>query len=156
MPATTSIPSSKSSLLKILTISLLCSVCHSKTHIDITDHLSNSSPLTLRCQSKDDDLGYHKLYPNQPSYTWAFVPSYLGRTLFFCHFWWNGKDAVFDIFDQEDWGADYCDIFSHSFPWKRISSTCYWQVRDDGFYMSKTNDPWGSGSWDKKHSWGDH
>lgn len=156
MPSTTSFPSSKS-FLKILTISLLCSICLSKTHIDITDHLSNGSiPLTLRCQSKDDDLGYHKLYPNQPSYTWSFVPSFISKTLFFCHFWFNGKDAVFDVFNQENWGADYCDRYSHSFPWKHISSTCYYQVRDDGFYMSKTNDPWGSGSWSKKHSWGDH
>ena len=158
----TSFPSTKSLFINILTLSLVCSACLCKIHVDISNHLPvGSPPLTVRCQSGDDDLGYHELYPNQPSYTWAFRPDWwLGTTLFFCHFWWDGKDAVFDVYN-EDWGTTYCARFKTVGPsWspitEELSNTCYWQVMSDGIYLSRTIDPFSSeGSWVQTHKWGD-
>lgn len=93
--------------------------------------------------------------------TWDFTnctkinQSFLGNTLFFCHFWCQGKDAVFDVFNQRVDTVYYCAVFHENFPWGQISNTCYWQVRNDGFYMSTTNDPVSSSSWTKIHNWGD-
>lgn len=149
--------SSKSLSINILTIFLFCSTCLSKIHIDISNHLPDGSPpLKVRCQSKDDDLGYHELYPNQPSYSWGFEPLWIiGDTLFFCHFWWNGKESVFDVYNQE-WGSDYCIRQKRNFIfWETISNTCYWQVTADGIYMSRKSDLVNSESCVQKHDWGE-
>ncbi|WOG87842.1 hypothetical protein DCAR_0207074 [Daucus carota subsp. sativus] len=153
----TSSPSTTSLFIKLLTLSLVCSACLCKIHVDISNHLPDGSPpLTVRCQSGDDDLGYHELYPNQPSYTWGFGPSWFATTLFFCHFWWDGKDAVFDVYN-EDWGVYYCARFIQSGRYsKKVSDTCYWQVKSDGIYLSKTSDLVSSeGPWLQMHKWGD-
>ena len=154
----TSFPSTKSLFINILTLSLLCSACLCKIHVDISNHLPDGSPsLTVRCQSRDDDLGYQELFPNQSSYTWAFRPAWFSTTLYFCHFFWDGKDAVFDVYN-EDWGVDYCAqyvLLSGRYN-IMISDTCYWQVTADGIYLSKTSDPVSSeGPWLQMHNWGD-
>ncbi|KAK2985182.1 hypothetical protein RJ640_010471 [Escallonia rubra] len=63
-------------------------------------------PLTIRCQSKDDDLGYHTLYAGD-DFHWHFRSNAIGTTLYFCHFWWDSKQKVFDVFNMKVW-ADKC------------------------------------------------
>lgn len=54
----------------------------------------NTYPLFVHCQSKDDDLGYRTLLVGQ-QFDWKFHIQFFGRTLYFCHFWWQNKDKRF-------------------------------------------------------------
>ncbi|KAL7177393.1 hypothetical protein ACSBR2_030700 [Camellia fascicularis] len=96
-------------------------------------HIINDLPtnshffLLVRCQSKDDDFGMHKLESGE-EFCWRFKPNIIKTTLFFCHFYWDTKDAIFNVYDRK-LDDDYCYKFN----------TCYWSVRDDGFYFSGDN-----------------
>ncbi|KAG5523588.1 hypothetical protein RHGRI_035402 [Rhododendron griersonianum] len=57
------------------------------------------TPLNLRCQSKDDDIGYHTLHTGQDLH-WSFNRNFWGTTLFFCHFYWGSKTRVFNVYDS--------------------------------------------------------
>lgn len=89
---------------------------------------ANSAPLTVRCQSKDDDLGNHTI-PVGKNYNWSFCNTFLGSTLFFCHFYWGSKEVVFDAFNRTL--VSIC-----------ADQKCYWEAEAvgiffDGFYPPK-------------------
>ncbi|CAA0830055.1 Plant self-incompatibility protein S1 family [Striga hermonthica] len=85
-------------------------IVHGKRHCfftrKFTVHVTNklppkSDPLKLHCGSKDDDLGFHTLSPNQ-SFSWGFCENFVPNTLFFCHIWWGyNKDIGFESFNFE-------------------------------------------------------
>ncbi|XAR62730.1 hypothetical protein NMG60_11017590 [Bertholletia excelsa] len=104
--------------------------------VHIFDNLdAGSGPLTVRCKSKDDDLGLRNLYPGN-DYSWHFNERFLGETLFFCRFWWMKKTISFTVFhDQEAHDCNY-------------TVDCYWSVRVDGFYFSNNMK-----SWKKRYDW---
>ncbi|CAL5419849.1 unnamed protein product [Camellia sinensis] len=108
-------------------------------------HIINDLPtnshffLLVRCQSKDDDFGMHKLESGEEFY-WRFKPNIIKTTLFFCHFYWDTKDAIFNVYDRK-LDDDYCCKFN----------TCYWSVRDDGFYFSGDNTA--QATWSKFNDW---
>ncbi|CAL5416646.1 unnamed protein product [Camellia sinensis] len=108
-------------------------------------HIINDLPtnshffLLVRCQSKDDDFGMHKLESGEEFY-WRFKPNIIKTTLFFCHFYWDTKDAIFNVYDRK-LDDDYCYKFN----------TCYWSVRDDGFYFSGDNTA--QATWSKFNDW---
>ena len=84
-------------------------------------------------KSKDDDLGTHTLRTGQ-EFNWEFTPNFFGRTLFFCHFYWDTKDKSFAVFDNR---LSYlCS--------KTFNSNCYWVVKPDGFYLSNNAGSLGS------------
>ncbi|GER56937.1 plant self-incompatibility protein S1 family [Striga asiatica] len=94
-------------------------------YVEVTNNLPLKSPvLTLHCQSKDDDLGYHNLTTNK-DFDWSFCEHALGRTLFFCHLWWGSRQKSFDVYHGK-------------FP---IGSqlTNYWSARSEGLFFSKSN-----------------
>ncbi|WOG83197.1 hypothetical protein DCAR_0102371 [Daucus carota subsp. sativus] len=130
------------SLMNILTIFLLLTTCMSKKHIkiDITDRLPSGNPsLRLHCKSKDDDLGFHTLGLNQV-YEWRFNMNFWLTTLYWCNFWWDGKYAQFNVFDDKIWGTvgeknvysyvvrpdgfylRICDFDTHTFVWKHVNN----------------------------------
>ncbi|KAI5683936.1 hypothetical protein M9H77_05164 [Catharanthus roseus] len=130
----------ENTLLSILYISLIqgtifVSACflppfNLKFHIHIVNNLpNNSNPLTVHCQSKDNDIGYHTLRVNE-EIQWHFCTN--TRTLFFCHFWWNNKEAVFDVFKDNE----SCRILCQTSIPGEDRQTCYWSVKEDGFYLS--------------------
>ncbi|XP_058194861.1 S-protein homolog 5-like [Rhododendron vialii] len=92
------------------------------------------TPLNLRCQSKDDDIGYHTLHTGQ-DLRWSFNRNFWGTTLFFCHFYWGSKTRVFNVYDSSI-NYDYCLMTSKG------HRTCYWEVRPDGFYVSGNQKSW--------------
>ncbi|KAK4730596.1 hypothetical protein R3W88_023584 [Solanum pinnatisectum] len=107
---------------------------------------SNSKPLTVRCQSKDDDLGYKNLYPGG-EYHFSFKENFLGGTLFFCHFWWNGKNIIFDVFDNKiDIYCGEVELLSND-----RNHECFWKVQEDGFYFAPHRNP--PSIYEKKHDW---
>lgn len=91
---------------------------------------SNNSPLSFRVQSKNDDLGTHKLLVGQ-DFTFKFHLAVFGKTLFFGNFHWNGKNATFDVFNVNDLQG-YCDDSTGNR--RQEYYLCTWEVKSDGFY----------------------
>ncbi|VFQ94371.1 unnamed protein product [Cuscuta campestris] len=107
-------------------------VMNSKVDVHVINEMS-SLPILVRCQSRDDDLGYHIL-DTAEEFQWHFKNTIFDNTLFFCHFYMEDaasrrKDSVFDVFTN-----DYMNNRCSHYP-ERYHYRCYWLVRDDGFYM---------------------
>lgn len=112
--------------------------------VTISDQLPNNpSNLTCRCQSKDDDIGYHTLHPGD-SFEWKFRTNFQGTTLFFCHFWWGAKQASFVVYNYS-MGLNYCnsDYFHRN--------QCLWNVKEDAFYLNKVVGK--HRGWTKMYDW---
>ncbi|KAK4345576.1 hypothetical protein RND71_035752 [Anisodus tanguticus] len=107
----------------------------------IVDALPNGAPpLTLHCQDKNNDLGYQKI--NAPDeFRFKFREQLFGGKLYFCHFWWNGKDKIFDVYNG--------DISGRCGSLGAFLSECFWKVQEDGFYFGPHQD----GPFDKKYEW---
>lgn len=101
----------------------------------------NTNPLKVRCQSKDDDLGYHTLLKDQ-GYSFNFQPNFIGTTLYFCHFYWGNLDKSFDVYDFHR--QCYCEDCQ--------TNICYYRALADGFYFSLINysDP---SKWQRLYTW---
>ncbi|KAL9162574.1 hypothetical protein ABFS82_07G099900 [Erythranthe guttata] len=134
-----------SQLFILLTIFLQAMASEKRTCIftaEITVHVVSNLPpgtpyLFLRCQSGDTDLGNHTLATNQ-DFHWDFCTK--RSTLFFCHLYWNGKSASFDVFDYH-WPDSRCP-----------NGICYWAALPDGIYQSNQYPPT-STSLVKQYSW---
>ena len=89
---------------------------------------ANSSLLHIHCASKDNDLGDHDLH-RDGQFRWQFRMNFWGTTEFWCHFWWNSKDRRFTVM-RWSFAKIHCghDLL--------IRNTCFWMVREDGFYFS--------------------
>lgn len=100
-----------------------------KYKVVIESRLPADSPyfLRLRCQSKDSDLGYHDLKVNE-TFSWEFRTNFSHSTLFFCHFYWDTMDAIFDVFDEKK--------LYHQCSGTNDGNLCTWLVKADGFYMA--------------------
>ena len=100
--------SSLSFVLLVLIFSVICSSTLAEltgigldrptylVHV-INGFKNNSSPLSIPCQSKDDDIGEHTLYVGN-EISWHFKVNFIGTMLFFCHARWDGKDMSFNVF----------------------------------------------------------
>ncbi|KAL7094014.1 hypothetical protein ACP275_11G074800 [Erythranthe tilingii] len=86
----------------------------------------NSSSLLFHCASGDNDLGYHSPSVGQ-NFNFDFCVK--ENILFFCHLWWDQKDAAFEVFN-EGWHDDRCR-----------NEICYWEARSDGIYFSNDYPP---------------
>lgn len=127
----------------VIALYLISPICCMKNTVEVINGLpDDSKPLEVRCQSKDDDLGHRILQPHE-EFWWRFKPTLIGNTLFFCHFWWNGKDKSFDVYDNNKMGGK-CINRSVG------TNTCYWLVQQDGFYFSNINIVSG---YEKKYDW---
>ena len=141
--------------LIILSVRLSYTICENRALFHLTKgkevHIVNGLPdnthsLVVRCQSKDDDFGYHTLLLGQ-EFSWKFHINIFGRTLYFCHFWLQGiKDRSFDVYD--DWNEK-----PHCADNLNDIKTCYWLVKDDGFYYSDYKADLNSSDWQKWLPW---
>uniref|UniRef100_A0A3Q7I863 S-protein homolog n=1 Tax=Solanum lycopersicum TaxID=4081 RepID=A0A3Q7I863_SOLLC len=117
-------------LVKVLFMLQLFIMMHNshgcKPSFDIHNDLPKNTPrLKFHCASGDDDLGYH--YPAIGSdFHWSFCAT--PSTLFFCHFWWNGKDLSFDVFNT----LFGCVTDGHV---PDYVVNCHWQVKADGINL---------------------
>lgn len=93
--------------------------------------LWSNIPMSVHCAAGDDDKGFHKL-PINSNYSFRFCENIFGRSLYFCHFWWNSrlgrKQKVFDAFTDKL--APSC-----------TDRVCSWLARQDGIYFSGGSDP---------------
>lgn len=108
--------------------------------VHIKSDIINDS-VTLRCQSKDDDLGYHVLHSPNLEYEWSFCENFSGSTLFLCHFWWQKVEQRFDVFNVSM--AQWCNE-DH---WE--GNRCRWEIKEDGFYFFEPHNY----VWLKQYSW---
>lgn len=92
-----------------------------KYTIYIKDEIPNSN-ITVRCRSKEDDLGFHNLKENQ-EYNFSFCQQFLGRTLFACDVKWTNKKSSFHGFDLK-LGQEHCSNYK-----------CRWSVKADGVFL---------------------
>ncbi|KAL4581143.1 hypothetical protein LXL04_017352 [Taraxacum kok-saghyz] len=111
----------------------------------IYDAINDPIPITVHVQSKEDDLGNHTLAYNDNT-NWKFCVSSGARTRFYAHFYWKSRTAFFDVYDY-DTAETYC-AGSNTFK----QQNCFWSVRDNGFYISRHNNPFPEG-WTKLHDW---
>ncbi|KAM3247619.1 hypothetical protein P3L10_009386 [Capsicum annuum] len=116
-------------------------------HVFIHNALpENSQPLTLRCQSKDDDLKTNVLNVNDV-YDFRFQLHVFGGTLFFCHFYWNNKDLIFDVFNNHI--SNHCGGMDGDIGRDAGLFECHWRVQNDGFYFA----PYNTSNYVKKYAW---
>ncbi|GER51247.1 plant self-incompatibility protein S1 family [Striga asiatica] len=100
-------------------------------------HVINRLPypkLELHCASGNDDLGFHHVVPNY-DFNWSFCDGYTGRTLFFCHLWWQNKEIAWDVFTSKHRGQ--CG-----------SGKCLWEATTDGIYFGD-----GTNGFEKRFDW---
>lgn len=97
-----------------------------RVHV-INGFSSNKVPLSLHCQSNDDDLGNHTLYNGQ-EFNFQFRRSMLSYTHFTCDMKWGSKHNHVDVYREDVEGCLCCG-----------SENCYWRTQDDGIYFSNNN-----------------
>ncbi|XP_058202573.1 S-protein homolog 3-like [Rhododendron vialii] len=104
----------------------LCEQGDTKLFIKTTVHIKSdvAGQLRFRCQSGNDDLG-NQILSTGGYYAFNFHPSF--TTEFFCHFYWNSRDKIFDVYNASITGA--CE---HGF----VHYDCYWRVSPTGFFLS--------------------
>lgn len=134
------------SSLFITSLLVFATTCSAKVEVFIINGLPSS--MTIRCQSKDDDLGFRELAPSlSPGFNWRFNTVVFGHTLFFCHFWWGQNDTSFDSYNDDKMGwSEVC------YNEQEERTTCYWQAREDGIYFNNENTVFPDG-WTKKCDW---
>lgn len=95
----------------------------SQHHVHVLSNLpQDSAPLRIHCSSKNDDLGYHNLFPTQ-EFQWTFCPDFIPNTLYFCHLWWFPKEKAFDVYKE---GINK----------ERPTHDSWWIAKSDGIYFS--------------------
>ncbi|GFP94526.1 hypothetical protein PHJA_002994400 [Phtheirospermum japonicum] len=94
----------------------------SEYEVEIFNGLPSAySPLTIRCKSKDRDLGYQTLNVNK-TFEWIFCENIFGRTLYTCDFRWGNKRQGFQVFNSKT--SRDC-----------AGGLCFWLAKSDGFYF---------------------
>ncbi|KAL0540332.1 hypothetical protein IC582_024568 [Cucumis melo] len=89
-------------------------------HNELLTYILDSS-----CYSKDDDLGLHRLYPNEQQ-NWSFKGNWIATTDFHCKLEWEIAYLEFDSFKSDpDFVTNYCG-----------NRTCIWSARQDGVYLN--------------------
>lgn len=137
------------SILVVLVLVACCSLINlahgwEGASVKITNRL-NHDLLETHCRSKDDDLGYKYLNPND-HIQWDFKLNIFGRTLFYCSFWHGQAFKRIDVYNEKLY--DTCVVHR---PDK--SNVCYWEIREDGFYFNHFEDPKYGTPWVKKYDW---
>ncbi|KAL7155161.1 hypothetical protein ABFS83_03G056800 [Erythranthe nasuta] len=95
--------------------------------IDLDLSLGFVYPLTIHCWSGNEDLGTHMMYlaDGITKYDWRFCENFIGKSVYTCEFWWNGKDKTFQVFNSDTSDHDCA-----------AESTCTWHVKKHGFYLN--------------------
>ncbi|XP_016903452.2 S-protein homolog 1-like [Cucumis melo] len=99
----------------------------SRYFVHVVNGLSYQS-LDVHCQSKDDDLGYHRLVKQGDEFQWNFEENFWGTTLFWCRLEKPDAYVAFESFWPETknvWLRHRCGN----------QGTCIWTAKDDGIYL---------------------
>lgn len=117
----------------------------SKGEVHIMNGIQNSTapinPLWFRCQDKHTDFGKRSLNTNG-EFSWNFTINFFQTTLYFCHFYWQSKQAIFDVFSSSVSADCGYRIENHD-------HICFWIATPSGFFISSDR----TGTWKKRHDW---
>lgn len=109
-----------------------CYLFEKKFHVIIANKLPNNRNLLVaHCQSKDTELGYHKLRVDE-DFGWRFCDNGW-TTLYFCHIWWGNKQISLDVFNRKVREDCNNNIKGQG------SQYCYWRAVEDGMEMAVGN-----------------
>lgn len=107
--------------------------------VQIQNLIPNSN-ITVHCKSKDNDIGEKWLTYNN-EFHFKFCEKHLQGTLFFCHWYWDSKEEVNDVFnDTMMYECNYD---------KGDNNPCYWGAMTDGVYFYDFN----KSVWGKQYDW---
>ncbi|XP_071712420.1 S-protein homolog 2-like [Rutidosis leptorrhynchoides] len=105
-----------------LSISLACS--GGVGYIVQVENLILNSNILVKCKSNDDDLGdRHLAYDENVNWDVCFS----GTTQYSCHFYWDSKEQLIDVFNKELAQDCYYD--------KDDNNQCYWAAMPGGLYL---------------------
>ncbi|KAK9675674.1 hypothetical protein RND81_11G022500 [Saponaria officinalis] len=83
----------------ISTINHITRPVYGKQHFYLKNEIWRNPPVKYRCQSGRDDTGVHELKPGQTlDYRFTDI---LSSALYFCHFYFEQKDKVFDVYTRK-------------------------------------------------------
>uniref|UniRef100_M1AGG2 S-protein homolog n=1 Tax=Solanum tuberosum TaxID=4113 RepID=M1AGG2_SOLTU len=120
-------------LLIILFINILNlkNVVASSFHVQVVNNIDPTrfpfNSIKLHCASKDNDMGFHDITPNN-QFEWTFKEGYFSNTLFFCHFWWGLKERAFEVFNV------FHGCIKNA-PLNPDTRLCKWTITDIGFFL---------------------
>ncbi|KAI4329889.1 hypothetical protein MLD38_028222 [Melastoma candidum] len=90
-------------------------------HVQVYNNLTNGDSFGIHCKSKDNNLGFHIMGPNQV-YQFKFKANVWGSTRFYCGVSLKGdRGVVFDLFKDSRDGT-------------RCPTFCRWSVFRDGVH----------------------
>ncbi|KAK9740745.1 hypothetical protein RND81_03G057500 [Saponaria officinalis] len=115
--------------LVVVILSKITEQALAQEQFQITNGIGRWPAVYYRCQTGDEDLGYKYLNPSQ-SVVFKYENTWwLNNVLYFCHFYYNGKDKVFDVYKEAD---DEIECFYDSYCYQGYME---WVIKDDGFYL---------------------
>lgn len=109
-------------------------VTKNQVHV-ISDIPDSPEPLRVRCTSHDIDADLHTLKKGQ-EFNWTFGPDVSGSAVYPCHFYWQSKNKLFNVYDGRV--RQYCRLPAANV----YVYVCYWSARPDGFYVSNDKSTW--------------
>ncbi|KAJ4848699.1 hypothetical protein Tsubulata_043139 [Turnera subulata] len=108
-------------------------------HVRVENSLAGGKILNVHCKSGDNDLGLHRLRPNNHQ-EFAFKMNYLGTTLFWCTLTQGNRYASFEVFKPDsEFFYDKCGG----------GDTCAWRAQEDGIYLLRTD----QNKWNIMYTW---
>ncbi|CAI0598836.1 unnamed protein product [Linum tenue] len=119
-------------LTKILAVVLLATITMVSTsmayrlQVNVSNQLSRGRKITVRCESKDDDLGSRRLV-NGDVYSWSFSRNIFGTTLFWCDVATarSKKHLSFNAYDESQRKKGMPKLHELT-----------WEIKDDGLYFA--------------------
>lgn len=132
-------------LLIILSINI---VVANSFHVQVVNNIDPTrfpfNSIKVHCASKDNDLGFHDLSPNN-QFEWKFKEKYFANTLYFCHFWWGLNEKAFEVFNV------FHGCIRDS-PLNSRTLLCKWTVTDKGFFLEDdTGNRYNPYTWEPLH-----
>lgn len=98
-----------------------CSLAR-RVHVHVINRLPDGFPMTIHCQSRDNDLG-QSIVEVGDEVNWSFRINFWGTTLFYCEVQWESDSSIWYHFDAYDDDRDF----------QRCRSECLWMISREGF-----------------------
>ncbi|CAL1362433.1 unnamed protein product [Linum trigynum] len=119
-------------LTKILAVILLAIVAMPspsmsyKIRVNVSNQLTRGRKITVRCESKDDDLGSRRLVAGDV-YSWSFSRNIFGTTLYWCDVSTarGKKHLTFNSYDESQKKKGMPQLHEIT-----------WEIKDDGLYFA--------------------
>ncbi|KAK9675682.1 hypothetical protein RND81_11G023300 [Saponaria officinalis] len=135
------LPSFNYIFVTILIITTICTIDHMARQVDgkrrhfyLKNEIWRNPPVVYRCQSGIQDSGIKELKSGQ-TLDYSFEDYLFLETLYFCHFYFQRKDRIFDVLTDK---MEFKCILSQR-PEDLYWVKCFnyhveWVIREDGFY----------------------